>query len=89
MKTSLTLSLAAAALLALGLNLHSQAPVPLAPVAPPVPVAAPGTSKSTLQILQAMKAKNQELLEKQAQTLIQLETLEKEADQLKIFAKRS
>ncbi len=74
MKTLLSISLSVAALLALGLNLHSQAP------------AAP---KSPLQILQAMKAKNQELLEKQAQTLIQLETLEKEAEQMKIFAKRS
>ncbi len=87
MKTPLTLSLTAATLLALGLNLHSQAPVPVAPAAAPV-VAAPA-SKATLQSLQAMKAKNQELLEKQAQTLILLETLEKEADQMKIFAKRS
>ena len=74
MKTFLSLTLSVAALLALGLNLHSQAPAVV---------------KSPLQILQAMKAKNQALIEKQAQTLILLEAMEKEAEQMKIFAKRS
>lgn len=89
MKTTLRVSVAA--FLALGLNLHSQTPVPVAPVTSPASIVAvvPAASKSTLQILLAMKAKNQELLEKQAQTLIQLEILEKEAEQMKIFAKRS
>ena len=45
--------------------------------------------KSPLQILQVMKAKNQELLQKQTQTLIQLDALEKETEQIKILAKRS
>ena len=74
MKTFLSLTLSATALFALALNLHSQAP------------AAPQTP---LQILQAMKAKNQELLEKQTQTLLKLDDLEKESGQLKAFGKRT
>jgi hypothetical protein len=77
MKTPIIFSLVVAALLALGLNLRSQAPV------------SPAGPRTTLQVLQAMKAKNQELIEKQKATLTQLETLEKEAEQMKIFAKRS
>ena len=75
MKTLLSLTLSVAALLALGLNLHSQAPVPAA--------------KSPLQTLQAMKLKNQELIEKQTATLQKLDAIEKDAEQLKIFGKRS
>lgn len=74
MKTPFALVLAAAVLLAPGTTLHSQAPA-----------AAP----SPQQILQAMKLKNQELLARQAATLQKLDDLEKEAEQLKIFAKRS
>ena len=70
MKTLLTL----AALLALGLQLHSQAPV---------------VAKSPLQTLQAIKQKNQELIEKQTATLQKLEALANDAEQLKIFGKRS
>lgn len=76
MKTLLSLTLSVAALLALAANLHSQAPAPAAPQSP-------------LQILQAMKAKNQELIEKQTQTLQKLDEIEKEAEQLKIFGKRT
>ena len=74
MKTFLSLALSVAAFLALATNLHSQAP------------AAP---KSPMQILQAMKAKNQETIEKQTQTLQKLDELEKDAEQLKIFGKRT
>ena len=74
MKTFLSLTLPAAMLLALALDLHSQVPA---------------EPKTTLQILQAMKAKNQELLEKQTQTLLKLDAMAKEAEQLKIFGKRS
>lgn len=76
MKTFLSLTLSVAALLALAANLHSQAPAPAAPPSP-------------LQTLQAMKAKNQELIEKQTQTLQKLDEIEKEAEQLKIFGKRT
>ena len=74
MKTFLSLTLSATALFALALNLHSQAPA---------------AAKSPLEILQAMKAKNQELLEKQAQTLQKLDEIEKESGQIKILAKRT
>ena len=74
MKTLLSLTLSVAAFLALAANLHAQAP------------AAP---QSPAQMLQAMKAKNQDIIEKQAQTLQKLDELAKEAEQLKIFAKRS
>lgn len=55
--------------------------------------AAPAPEKSdslqtALKMLQAIKAANEETLRKQAATLEQLEQLEKEADQLKIFSKR-
>jgi|LakMenE18May11ns_1017448.scaffolds.fasta_scaffold8259365_1 hypothetical protein len=74
MKTLLSLTLSLAALLALGINLHSQAPA---------------AAKSPLETLRAMKLKNQELIEKQTATLQKLEAIEKDAEQLKIFAKRS
>lgn len=74
MKTHLSLTLSLAALLALGINLHSQAPA---------------AAKSPLETLRAMKLKNQELIEKQTATLQKLEAIEKDAEQLKIFAKRS
>ena len=74
MKTLLSLALSVAALLALATNLHSQAPE---------------APKSPMQILQAMKAKNQEVIEKQTQTLQKLDDLEKDAEQLKIFGKRT
>ena len=74
MKTFLSLTLSATALFALALNLHSQ--VPAAP-------------KTPLQIIEAMKAKNAELLEKQAATLLKLDDLEKESGQLKTFGKRT
>ena len=74
MKTLLSLTLPAAAFFALALDLHSQAP------------AAPQTP---LQILQATKVKNAELLEKQAATLLKLDELDKDASQLKTFAKRT
>ena len=74
MKTFLSLTLSATALFALALNLHSQTPA---------------AAKSPLEILQAMKAKNQELLEKQAQTLQKLDEIEKESGQIKILGKRT
>ena len=74
MKTLLSLALSVVALLALAGNLHSQAP------------AAP---QSPAQILQAMKAKNQEIIEKQTATLLKLDELEKEAEQIKVLAKRT
>ena len=77
MKTLLSTALPLAAFFALALNLHSQeAPTPILP-------------KSPAAILQAMKVKNQELIEKQVQTLQKLDVIEKEAEQIKILAKRT
>ena len=80
MKTFLSLTLSAVALFALAMNLHSQAPAAAQEAAAP---------KSPMQILQAMKVKNAELLEKQTQTLLKLDDLEKDSGQLKIFGKRT
>ncbi|CAA9247639.1 MAG: hypothetical protein AVDCRST_MAG42-2066 [uncultured Chthoniobacterales bacterium] len=65
-------------------------------VQPATPAAAPGaaatapaaSSAAALQLLQAMKAVNQETLTKQAATLQQLDELQKAADQIKILGKR-
>ncbi|MEQ1859430.1 MAG: hypothetical protein ABMA13_05800 [Chthoniobacteraceae bacterium] len=45
-------------------------------------------AKSTLQQLQAMKAANLALIEKQTAVLLKLEELQKEAAQIKFLAKR-
>ena len=60
-------------LLVLAVNLHSQAVVPKPPG----------------EQLKVIKAKNIELLEQQKQTLLKLEEMEKQADQIRILAKRS
>jgi hypothetical protein len=74
MKT-LTLSLATAALtFALTASLHSQAPA---------------VAKSPLQQLQDLKKKNQELIERQTGALQKLDTIQKEAEQVKFLAKRT
>ncbi len=74
MKTFISLTLAAAALLALGLDLHSQDAA---------------SAKTPLQILQDLKAKNKELIEKQKLTLQKLDELDKEAAQIKALAART
>ena len=44
---------------------------------------------AALKLLQEMKAANDEILTKQAATLTQLDELEKEAQQIRIYTKRS
>ena len=82
---------------ALATALQAQTPAPVvvqsaAPAAAPVVQAAPpqagAPSQATLQLLQALKAANEETLKKQEATLLQLEELQKAADQLKIYSKR-
>jgi len=73
MKTYASTLLAAAALFALVVNLHSQGVAP----------------KSTVDRLRDLKAKNTEIIEQQNATLLKLEDLDKQADQLRIFSKRS
>jgi hypothetical protein len=81
-------------------TLPAQSPVPvIVPAVTPVttakvPAAATTTEAdnslpAALKILQDMKAANDEILAKQAATLIQLDELEKEAQQIRIYTKRS
>lgn len=77
MKTLLSTALPLAAFLVLALNVHSQGIQTV--ILPKTPAA----------ILQALKVKNQELLEKQVQTLQKLDVIEKEAEQIKVLAKRT
>ena len=51
--------------------------------------AAPTGPKSALELLTAAKATNAALLLKQQQTLEKLDAIQKEADQLRIYVKRS
>lgn len=83
---------------ALACTLPAQSP---APVIVPAMTPAATTSKTapepaadnsipaTLKLLQEMKAANDEILAKQAATLIQLDELQKAADQIRIYTKRS
>lgn len=59
-----------------------------APAVQAAPAAVSASSQAALQLLQAMKAANEETLKKQAATLLQLDELQKAADQIKIFGKR-
>lgn len=72
---------------------QSAAPVPTNAAAAPVPAPAAAANNAAtaalLQSLQQLKAANDELLSKQAATLQQLEEVEKAAEQIKIYTKRS
>ena len=83
---------------ALARTLPAQSPIPvIVPAMTPAitakaPEAATETDTSlpaTLKLLQEMKAANDEILAKQAATLTQLDELEKEAQQIRIYTKRS
>lgn len=83
---------------ALASMLPAQSPMPvIVPAATPgvTPSQAPATPENAdsiqtvLKILQEMKAANEETLRKQAATLEQLDALEKAAEQVKIYTKRS
>jgi biopolymer transport protein ExbD len=75
-------------------TLPAQSPIPvIVPAATPAAITSQQSANSaslqeTLKILQEMKAANEETLRKQAATLEQLDVLEKEAEQLKIYSKR-
>ena len=74
MKT-LTPSLAVAiALLALAVNLHSQSSV---------------LPKSPVDQLKALKVKNAEIIRQQNETLLKLDEMSKQADQIRVLGKRS
>ena len=78
--------------------LHAQMPAPV--VVPAASPAAPATAPanppaasagvaSAIKTLEAIKAANDETLRKQQATLQALEAVEKDAEQIKIFSKRS
>jgi hypothetical protein len=73
MKTSTPTLIAGIALFALALNLHSQGILPRTPI----------------DQLKALKAKNAELIETQKATLQKLDELDKAAEQMRFFSKRS
>jgi hypothetical protein len=92
-------SVALAILLAFALaqTLPAQSPIPvIVPAATPAAITAQQSASSAnstsvqeaLKMLQEMKAANEETLRKQAATLQQLDELEKEAEQIKIYTKR-
>ncbi|HEX7515959.1 MAG TPA: hypothetical protein VF345_01590 [Chthoniobacterales bacterium] len=93
---AITLSILAT--FALAGMLPAQSPMPvIVPAATPAvtPLRAPaapensGSIQAALKMLQEMKAANEETLRKQAATLEQLDELEKAADQIRIYTKRS
>lgn len=78
-------------------HLNSQLAQPVPVVPPPVkPTAAPAIAinivpqiKAPIAQLKAMKAANQTMIDQQAKTLQALDELQKQAEELKIFGKRS
>ena len=82
---------------ALACAVAAQSPIPVivpavTPAAAPKAATTPASADSAaavLKILQEMKAANEEILRKQTATLEQLDELEKLAEQIKIYTKRS
>ncbi len=56
--------------------------------APPTAAQVSGSPESAIKLLEEIKAKNAEILSKQEATLQQLDELQQNAEQLKIYAKR-
>ncbi|MHA3773154.1 hypothetical protein ACXR0O_16600 [Verrucomicrobiota bacterium sgz303538] len=74
MKRTITLAVLAVATAALTLTVRSQAPAP---------------AQTPLQMLQTLKTQNQKVLDQQSATLQKLDELQKEAQQLRILARRT
>jgi hypothetical protein len=96
MRATTILSFVAAFVLAC--TLPAQSPVPvIVPAATSAADASKGPAgpdnaaslQAALKVLQEMKAANEETLRKQEATLAQLDELEKAAEQIKIYTKRS
>jgi hypothetical protein len=95
MRTLLLSILAAAMVVSIG---HAQSPMPVVvPAMTPAattaqsPVTAAVTTASTqttLKVLQAIKAANDEILNQQAATLEKLDEIEKAAQEIRIYTKR-
>jgi len=73
MKATTPTLIAIAALLGLAVNLHSQGIAPKPPV----------------DRVREVKTKNAELIEKQKATLLKLDEIDKAAEQIRFFSKRS
>jgi hypothetical protein len=95
MRTLFLSILAAAMVVSIG---HAQSPMPVVvPAMTPAttaksPVTAAVTTASTqatLNALQAIKAANEEILKQQAATLLKLDEIEKAAEEIRIYTKRS
>ena len=56
---------------------------------PAIPDNAASSTQETLKALQAMKAANEEILKQQAATLLKLDEIEKAANEIRIYTKRS
>ena len=67
---------------------QSVAPATTVPVPQTAPAAQNAASAAALPLLQQVKAANEETLTKQAATLLQLDEMQKAAEQIKIYTKR-
>lgn len=56
---------------------------------PATPDSAASSTQTVLKALQAMKAANDEILKQQAATLLKLDEMEKAANEIRIYTKRS
>lgn len=56
---------------------------------PATPDSAASSTQAVLKTLQAMKAANDEILKQQAATLLKLDEMEKAANEIRIYSKRS
>jgi hypothetical protein len=91
---SIVLSLIATAALGVAASAQSPMPVIVPAMTPAATVAVAvthdnGSFQAAIKLLQQMKATNEEILRKQAATLEQLDAIEKAANEIKIYTKRS
>jgi hypothetical protein len=83
------------AIVALAGAVSAQSPMPvIVPAMTPAATATTtsreeGSIQAAMKLLEQIKAANEETLKKQAATLQQLDELEKAADQIKVYTKRS
>lgn len=94
MRTLFLLSLLAAISFAPVSHAQSPAPVVVPAMTPATTVTTPATpsaagSTQALKELQALKAANEEILKQQAATLQKLDEIEKAANEIRIYTKRS
>ena len=92
---AIILSLLAAASFVAISNAHSPTPVVVPALTPAQAVKSPAadpaanSTQGALKALQALKAANDEILKQQAATLLKLDELEKTANEIRIYSKRS